>query len=424
MSDLLTPILVAGYGRTGTTALMALLGTDARVAFDRGYPFESRYLTYLTKFALLASRVGPSPHFDPLQLHDYDDDRFGPLPWPDVPRDDGAPPLRLPPGEWLGGVWRAFAAAVRRRYPGATCYAEKVPAWLPAAVRGVLPCRVLHLSRDPRDVYLSARAFVQSRGVVGFGMDASTSEMDQARHTAHGLVSFAENERADGGRADAMLVRYEDWAERPTAVVERLNTFLGLDLTATADGVTRHLDTHRTSADPEASVGRWRREPLPPAVRDCLEAHLAGPMAEYGYEPSPGSRRAAERVPDPGMPFSGGALTRTGDGATVRVTDGDFWVELPPGQFRADDVAEVWFCLRGATGDHCSVYWRGPREPFAEGRSVHVPFRPGRHWQVLRFRVGAHPLWHGIVEQVRLDLFNGVVAPGAGGEVRWVRFVA
>jgi hypothetical protein len=43
--DLLMPILVSGYGRVGSTALMALLGTDERVAFDRRYPFENRYLT-------------------------------------------------------------------------------------------------------------------------------------------------------------------------------------------------------------------------------------------------------------------------------------------------------------------------------------------------------------------------------------------
>ena len=57
----LTPILVAGYGRSGTTALMALLGSDPRVAFDRRHPYENRYLTYQTKFALLSARHGPQP---------------------------------------------------------------------------------------------------------------------------------------------------------------------------------------------------------------------------------------------------------------------------------------------------------------------------------------------------------------------------
>jgi hypothetical protein len=146
-------------------------------------------------------------------------------------------------------------------------------------------------------------------------------------------------------------------------------------------------------------------------------------MADSGYELPADARPAAEVVPDPSMRCTNGALRRTAGVAGVTVESGDFWVELPPGLVRADAVAEVWACLRADTGDHCSAYWRGPREPFAEQRSVHVHVRPGRHWQVVRFPVGGHPLWRGTVEQVRLDLFNGAVTPGLGGEVRWVRLV-
>src|SRR5438132_13668463 len=59
--DPLMPILVVGYGRVGSTALMALLGTDERVAFDRRYPFEHRYVTYVAKLSLLAAGPGGSP---------------------------------------------------------------------------------------------------------------------------------------------------------------------------------------------------------------------------------------------------------------------------------------------------------------------------------------------------------------------------
>jgi hypothetical protein len=134
---------------------------------------------------------------------------------------------------------------------------------------------------------------------------------------------------------------------------------------------------------------------------------------------------AAHIVPDPTMSCSAdGALRREGDVATVTVTGGDFWIELPSDPFRADTIAEVWACLRGDTGDHCSLYWRGPREAFAEERCAHVPFRPGPHWRVVRFRVGGQRRWRGTVEQLRLDLFNGAVTPGRGGEVRWVRLVS
>ena len=295
MSDLLTPVLVAGYGRSGTTALMALLGTDPRVALDRSYPFENRYLTYLAKFALLAGRSGASPYLDPVQLCEYDDDCYGPVPWPTLPTEGTDPPLQLPPAEWLGGMWHTFSAAIKRRSPAATHYAEKVPAWVPAVVRAVLPCRTIHLVRDPRDVFLSAREFARTGNAAGFGTDG---DMDRARHTAHGLVLFAENERSDRGRQDAVRVRYEDWVERPAEVAKTLATLTGLKLSPDAAAVSRHLAMHKTSADAEASVGRWQREELPDKVRACLESHLLGPMTDYGYKlPSvPDRRRRSSRI--------------------------------------------------------------------------------------------------------------------------------
>src|SRR5882724_11739526 len=118
--DLLMPILVAGYGRVGSTALMALLATDERVAFDRRYPFENRYLTYVAKLSLLASGPGRSPHLDAVQLHDFTDGRFGAMPWPTGPAKDGVPVVRPSTGDWLSGLWRTFSASVRRARPHAS----------------------------------------------------------------------------------------------------------------------------------------------------------------------------------------------------------------------------------------------------------------------------------------------------------------
>jgi hypothetical protein len=424
----LTPILVAGYGRSGTTVLMNLLGAEPRVAFDRCYPNENRYLTYFAKLALLTGRRGAGPRFGPEQLCDFDDSHFGSFPWPTNPQPGREPPLAPPPAAWLTALWGAFADEVRRRQPGATHFAEKAPAWLPAALRDRLPGRTLHLIRDPRDVFLSANAFNRARGALGFGRGAVDSDLDHARNLAHALLLYHENERADRGRADGLRVRYEDLIRDGLAEVARLSRFLGLDLPSDPTPV-QELPQHRTTPDPLASVGRWRRERLPAGVRELLEALLHELLADHGYD-------VGQAAPAPTHTFAdllrSGRLSCSADGEpkpvlggtiAVRVTGEDFWIELPPTKVAAQAVREVWVCARGDTGSHCSLYWRRRREPFAEGRSLHVPFHPGGHWQVLRFRVAGHPDWHGTAVQLRVDLFNGVITPGAAGAVRWLRLV-
>ena len=51
MFDSLKPLLIQSMGRSGTTLLMQLIGTSPQILFDRVYPFEVRYLTYLLRWA-------------------------------------------------------------------------------------------------------------------------------------------------------------------------------------------------------------------------------------------------------------------------------------------------------------------------------------------------------------------------------------
>jgi hypothetical protein len=415
----LTAVLIAGYGRSGTTALMALLATDPRVAFARRYPFEDRHLTYLSKFCLLAGRRGPSAHVDAVQLLDYYDDRFGPPPW--WPPEAAERPLTPSSSAYLRALWQTFSATARLSPGCVSHYAEKVSEWLPPFIGDDLPCRTINLVRDPRDVFLSARDFVHARGAVGFGIGDGVSELDAARHTAHRWLSFAENARAGRDRPDTMTLRYEDMVREPEPTAVRLSTFLGLELVP-ADASSDYLDSHRTSRDVSMSVGRWRREPLPDNVRACLETQLQDPMVELGYTVPDGTPGPFEIPGHPDRAFNG-TVRSAGGTILVSVSTCDFNMELHPRRLRALATDEIWACVQGDAGDHCSIYWRGNRESFSEERSVHVPFRPGRHWQILRFPVGKHPLWRDVIEQLRIDLFNGDVPPGAGGCLRWIRQV-
>lgn len=418
----LTPILVAGSGRSGTTAIMAQFGTDSRIAFDRVYPYENRYLTYLAKFAVLAGRQGDSSHHTSDEMCSFKNGRFGAVPWPTQPLLDG----RLAPAtaDWLRNGWRCFEDNVRVRQPGATHYAEKAPAWLPAALRSATPVKTIYLVRDPRDVFLSANAFNARRGSLSFGRQAGDTDRDHAQNLAFGWLQYFENQRDDVRRRDSLTIRFEDLITDRAGTIHRLGETLGLDLTPDDSAGTEHLAIHQTSETVAATVGRWQREPIDGAAHRLMETLLADAMQFNGYPLSaraeqPQSidlRRAATQSPD-------GTLSIASDGGVLaEITGPDFWMETPPIDRPAQEFVELWACVRADVGEHFSLYWCRAGEEFDEARSVHSQFYTGEHWQILRLHAAKHEHWHGRITRLRFDLSNN---PNGSGrcEVRWIRAV-
>lgn len=413
----LVPILVAGPGRSGTTGIMAQLGANSRVALDRTYPFENRCLSYLGKIALLMSRPSAVEEFDQVRLNDFDDNFIGSTPWPD------RSPLLLEPADWLRENWRLFSESARHQQPGTTHYAEKVAAWIPAWVRSVLPIKTIYLLRDPRDVWLSVRDFARSRPTRGFGSEGNIDETARARLLAHRWLTFAENALADGDREDVLLVRYEDWMTKSAETTARLAGWLDLELIAQSTDVTRHWDRHRTSATASGSVERWKREEMSDAVIRTLLAPLADVPAIFEYDLGQ-ILPALTLYPKATWPHSAdGTWVQVEDAARVTISGPDAWLEIPLWRFHAREVAEIWICAEGGTGDRFSIYWCGPGQGFAEARSEHVSFRPGLHRQIVRVPVHRHSLWRGTIEQLRVDVFNGAVTPSESGFVRWIRLI-
>jgi hypothetical protein len=60
-------------------------------------------------------------------------------------------------------------------------YAEKVPVWAPARVRQAMPCDVVVLVRDPRDVFVSIAAFDAKRRFAGFSRRPEDDDWTFAR---------------------------------------------------------------------------------------------------------------------------------------------------------------------------------------------------------------------------------------------------
>lgn len=417
---------------------MSLLAAGPRVACDRTYPFEHRYLTYLAKLAVLLERQDPAVRVTGKQLCEFGDAGFGAHPWDASNADPAGPPVCAPgvtARRWLLSLWDTFSAQAAQSAPGVDFYAEKAPAWLPPLVHECLDSFTLYLFRDPRDTYLSANAFMRRRGAPGFDRLPADTDVDYAHTLAYGFLSYFENYFMDRRRDDCMLVRYEELIPGRDDLRLRLEQRLRLKLPGETPG--SWLDAHRTSPDLARSVDRWQHESLPDGVGPFLERCLRAEITHLGYAMSAGAARGAL----PGVEFRSGALdlerapcSADGglylreDAAEARVTGDDFWIVLPLPSFDSAAVREVWVSLKGAVGDACSVYWRGDGEEFSEDRCLRLPYRGAQHWQILRFRVAHHPLWTGTIAGLRLDPFNGP-APLLGTEsarsgfIRWLRLV-
>lgn len=279
-SGALEPLLVLGGGRTGTTLLMQLLGTSPAIAFDRAYPYETRYLTYLARWAtMLGAQWDPTSEWSAARAFAAPDGVLGPLPHPDAALWNGA-------AMWpacLAHAWEEFARRAPAADERARYYAEKVPYWLPDTVRRALPCRVLVLVRDPRDTFLSISAFDRKRGFTGFSRrpgddDATFAERFIALSRERFRIADEELRRPG-----SVVVSYEALAQRLPSEAGRLGAWLGLTLDAAAvESRVPELAHHMTSATARDSVGRWRRE-LAPALCARFERELGPELARFGY---------------------------------------------------------------------------------------------------------------------------------------------
>lgn len=279
-------LLVHPSGRTGTTLLMQILATSRHIVFERVYPFETRYLAYLLRWATLLERTGRSgDDWSAAAITRLEPDAaIGPLPYPHTTLWDGDAMARA----GFTATWGAFSrvAAARWTTTGgaeARYYAEKVPPWVPRHLRRLLPCDVLVLVRDPRDVFVSIAAFDARRGFPGFSRRADEDDWTFARRWVELCRERYAILREEARTPGAVLVRYEDLITDLDGQAHRLAARLGTPLEARAVAArVGDFSYHITSQTPAASVGRWRRE-MPPELAAFLTAELQTELAQFGY---------------------------------------------------------------------------------------------------------------------------------------------
>jgi sulfotransferase family protein len=308
----LQPLILTSLGRSGSTWLMKMFTAHPEIVVMRRFPYEScaaKYWMHAFKVLSDPADLAQSAHPDDFHSNWW---WVGSNPFYDIPAVED--PER---GNWLTGphverlaaffqetTEQWYEAVARSNHQEAPRYfAEKHmwPNFLPMLMRELYPgAREVFLVRDFRDVACSALLMDERRGFVGFGRDDEMSDehfvRDVIRRQARDMKASWEA-RGEG----AHLVRYEDLAQNPHAMLKPLLEYLEVD---SSDEMVEHVlrlaeqdlpDLPGTWADPalvayhrapEESIGKWRERNSD--LRATLDEVLGEALDTFGYEREPG----------------------------------------------------------------------------------------------------------------------------------------
>jgi Sulfotransferase domain len=279
INPVLPPVLVRMLeGRVGSTAMMELLGSSPDIAFERVYPYEHSYLTYLVRL-LRQATVRTKARWTMNDLLYGDLSTAGPFPF--LPN---ALDLSSFSCNGLSALWEIVSDSIQdAAAQPPKLYAEKY--WgqvVPVIEAGLCPM-VIDLVRDPRDMVVSIRAFNEQRSLEMFGRSNAPDDTSHLQRMTIAM-GFRLNEMAKALPVPRMTVRYEDLIADTPDVACRLSSFLGVQLDPRATRSRRaEVKRHVTSSSPAASVGRWQSELCPSDVA-LIERRLSKHMVKFGYE--------------------------------------------------------------------------------------------------------------------------------------------
>jgi Sulfotransferase family len=273
---------------------MQLLATSPEIAFDRVYPYERRYFSYLLEWSRVLGRRewdqelwpgNPTEHLP--RPHGL----VGPLPWRDrsLLDDDEGKAMSERSFELVWQEFSSRAADVTRRYfesPDAQVryYAQKITAAWRFQSEESPRVQVLALVRDPRDTFLSYLAFHDARPGGFITMRPGETRGDYVeRFVAQQRRRFQWLARMRG-RDDVYLCPYEQLVRDLPAQATRISEWLGVALHPEQVIAERdRFKSHMTSDSPEASIERWKRE-MDPQVCSRFTQEMAPELTEFGFD--------------------------------------------------------------------------------------------------------------------------------------------
>lgn len=280
----LIPLMVRTFGRTGSTLLMQILGTNKRVCFERQYPFEHRYLTYAYNLARMPSLPAEmNERWDNDTLFRCNANAVGCLPYG---KSDAIEKEQLARA-LFPAIWREFSGNMKARQGLADdlpCfYAEKVPHQVADRSNELLHARSIFLLRDPRDEMVSIKQFNQKRGFHSFGWIDTDTDVTYAKKMCRNRVKFLHQMMAFTADQNNIKIRYEDLILNGPDEVSRLSEWLGLSLDYRAATSDKKIKSrHMTSKSPAASVERWKKE-LSEDVQEIFAKELGEELVQLGY---------------------------------------------------------------------------------------------------------------------------------------------
>lgn len=419
-----------------------MLAADPRVAYERAYPFAGHHLLFFYKFSTLLENPHlfhflNSTHLFYLSYLGFDGE---PPPYSYVPEINPENFISKDSRQlWIRNFWDSFSRNLQRDRPGSAFYAEIVPYWFSAELRQSRPCFTIYNFRDPRDVWISTKAFIARHKALAAGKILQ-DDQELARRIALAYVRNFENYFADRLRSDVLLVRYEDLVDDPGLIAERVKQSFGVNASLPTP---QYLTTVATASDLPHSVHRWRREAPPDQVTEFLVSNLGDAMHQLGYEvpqlahpPKHFLYFGRDGLDASTIRTSDGTLEQQNDLTVAHVHGRDFRLILPCEPFEADSVKNIWASVSSDVGEVCSVYWRSRDGRFSEERVLYSRLNPSQHWSVICFPVHTHASWKGTIYELRLDLFN-MVSRGwirrwrarypsskGTGRIRWIKLVA
>jgi hypothetical protein len=282
------PIVLSSTGRAGTTLLMSEFARHPNIIIGDQYPYEIKQIAYhAAAFRALAADGDRERSTTPETMLD-----------PRMRQIIGSNPYNMSGLFGLGGtrqllrdfwqttvptgyatLFRSFilefyatlANAQNKRLAPYFCEKADID---DAAVQGARvffhTVKDIAIVRDPRDLLCSAIAFWKLRPDAAMTM--LTTTIPQLTRVAR-----------RGGK-DTIVVRYEDLVRDRAGSRLALSNFLKLDLLSPTLGKADTVpDSHRTSADPAASIGRWRNDLTAEQIEAC-EVSFEFYMREFGYE--------------------------------------------------------------------------------------------------------------------------------------------